>query len=606
MYNYQQFHSSQPQYQQQGHVNNPHPTQQFPPLPVPQHPQQPQVPMPLMMVAHQAPDPPPVPVDHYDNPVVMYNPPVADHFQPVPYYNYNQFVPYYRHDEMYQPMMVPVPVASRPPSHMQARSESEGGRPSHMMGNFKPVQTKRNLRPRINKLNHESAKRRKARDSHAVGEVSMEELYVHFQLAMRIDRPGPTQFAQIHVHDDLEAQLLDLFVHSILRLIDIFLPHEVFKRIIPELALHDETGMLRDSIFCLSSLMLHRRLPQTCDAGVPIKYYHQAIRSIRYYLSIPGIEQNDNGIIPRCLLSTILLCIYELFFVAIDSTYVKGASGILSSVLSTSKSSTLKNLPFYQTCFWAMYLCDLVLSLKYDLPSMYADQVWINLDPEYFEIYTRPSHVDLDEIDDSDEPPKQKYDRLVSDTVLSKQDTIWWLYKSLMNYSTINQFKNHVDVISQHDHEQNRPYTEWLELKAKVDEFEAYMPLHLKPTIYKPSLGSRVYPIIFFKDEATAIVALNFKLTKISLYEALLQKTNQNNYLVQQQIAKYPANYPRKVAKDIIGIMKTYDSNHIIWPINIHTIRQVAKYLSDDQETLRGLEDLVHRVLLVFHLRLDL
>ncbi|ODV69251.1 hypothetical protein HYPBUDRAFT_103488 [Hyphopichia burtonii NRRL Y-1933] len=480
------------------------------------------------------------------------------------------------------------------------------------INHFKPIQTKKNSRPRINKLNKNEQlllkvssdiRRSSIQKNKKIEycEKSLDELFQHFQKVMNIEKPirnGNLEMGidyQLKVKNDLESKLLDLFIHRLSKSIDIFLPDEIFKRIIPELSLYDETGMILDSIFCLSSLIFQRSAPDKIDPSIPVKYYHQSIRSIRYYLSIPGIEDNDKGIFSRCLLSTIILCVYELFFVAVDSTYIKGASSILSTILSKNKNeSILKNSPFHQTCFWAMFFSDLILSLKYDLPSMYSsDKFWKPLDPEYFEKYNRPKMAKLN------------YDKYISDLTLNKEDTIWWLYKSLLNYSSINEFNNQVEVITKQDFENNTPFKEWLKLKSKLDEFESYMPLNLKPTIYKPSSNTRVFPIIFFKDEMTAVLVLNYKLSKIALYEALILKPNQNDDLVKNQIANYPPDYRQKIAKDIIGILMTYDSNINVWSVNVHTLRQLAKYVGKDPETHKGWQNLVERVIRLIHLRFE-
>lgn len=489
------------------------------------------------------------------------------------------------------------------------------------LNNYKPIQTKKNSRPRINKLNKPSAvasKRPKAalaRNNSVFREMSLDQMYHHFAAVLKISRPPSFDIANsgplywLKVLDPLEFQLLGYFVHSLSKSIDVFVSQDIFLKIVPEIALCDDTNMILNSIFCLSSLMLQRRSPHLVDTSIPIKYYHQSIRSIGYYLSTPGIEEDENGTISRCLLSTILLCIYELLFEAIDSTYVKGATGILSSILYKNRGgqSLLKESPLHETCFWAIIICDLVHSLKYDLSSMYSsEKFWKALDPEYFKQYDRPSHIDHDGIEEEEDistkADEEKNDQYGSDMMLSHESTMWWFHKSVLFYSTINELNNQVEVISKQDYEQNRPFHDYLELKNKLDEFESFMPLVLKPTIYKPSSKDRIFPIVFFRDEKAAIIALNIKLSKIALYEALLRKTNPNDVLCQQEVAKYPPNYQVKLAEDVIGIMRTYDSSLVIWPVSMHAVRQTVKYFSSDAAALKELENLIHRMVLVCHL----
>lgn len=471
---------------------------------------------------------------------------------------------------------------------------------------FKPTQTKRNARPRINKLNKSDPlllkiNVKKPKISHSMNmmaELSTDELFKHFQDTLKIEKPDGSQRASFYLRmqNELERQLFDLFVNHLSKSIDIFFPQEVFRKIIPELAVYDETNMIVCSIFCLSSLMLQRMNPDKFDLSITIRYYHQTITSIRHYLSIPGIEEKDTGIMPRCLLSTILLCIYELFFVAIDSTYIKGASSILSSILmkNSDKKSLLKDSPFYQTCFWPMLLCDLIFSLKYNSPSMYSiETFWKPLDPEYFDLYGDFSSYGSSKTENDADLVKLTSTRI---------NTTWWIHKSIIDFSSITKFKNEITVLTKEDFESNRPYLEWLELKKNLDTFEKQMPLTIKPTIYKSCSPDRLFPIIYFKDEATAIIGLNYKLAKIMLYEALIQKTSLSEPLPKAEFLKYPKQYPVKLAKDIIGIIKTYDANLSVWTVNAHALRSVAHYLQDDLEASRGLEELVERLMAICHL----
>lgn len=466
--------------------------------------------------------------------------------------------------------------------------------------NFRPTQTKKNARPRINKLNkneqlyqkYNSKKSKFASPSNRMAELSTDDLFKHFLDILKILKTDGSQKASYYLKmkTPLESQLFDLFVNHLADSIDIFLPYTAFRKVIPELALYDDTNMIVYSIYCVSSLMLQQVNPDKFDLSLTIRYYHQAIKAIRYYLSIPGIEDNDKGIIAGCLLSTILLCIYELFFVAIDSTYIKGASSILTSILMKKQrnKSLLKDSPFYQTCFWSMILCDLFLSMKSNSPNMYSiENFWKPLDPEYFELYNEypPCPSPKDDNDD------------IHNLTTVKVDSIWWIHKAIMTFSSIFEFKNEIDVLTKEDFESNRRYFEWLELKNNLDNFEKQMPSTIKPTIYKTCSADRLFPIIYFKDEHTAIVGLNYKLARLALYECLLQKTNLKDALVREELSKYSRTYPAKLTKDIIGIMKTYDANITMWTINIHTIRHIAHYLHDDPEAFKGLEELIENLM---------
>lgn len=474
-------------------------------------------------------------------------------------------------------------------------------------GHYKPTRTKRNIRPRINNLNENesykaaSAKRQKlTNSSNIMAELSTDDVFKHFQDILKIKKPDQSSrpAPYLIVNDELERQLLDLFVNNLSKSIDIFLPQEVFQKIVPELALYDDTNMIADSIYCLSSLIFQRIKPNVIDLTVTLKYYQRTIKSLRYHISMPGIEDNEKGIMTRCLLSTILLCIYELFFVAVDNTYVKGAAGILTSLLMKDQSSKslLKESPFFQTCFWAMVLYDLIISIKYDLPSMYSiEKFWKPLDPNYFQIY--------DQYDKSESGANKQDDLDIGNLATLKVDTMWWIHKSLITFSSIVEFKYQTHVLTKEEFDNNQPLMDWLQLKRSLNDFESQMPLTIKPTIYKPSSNERLFPLIYFKDDATAIVGLNFKLAKIALYESLLQKIDMNDSAGQNELSKYPKNYPKKLAKDVVGILQAYNANLYIWPVNVHTIRLIAHYLFDEPEAFKSLQSLVDRLIVICHLR---
>lgn len=474
---------------------------------------------------------------------------------------------------------------------------------------FKPTKPKKNSRPRINKINDLPKRLKRGKDPQS--EYSLEFLCSHFEDVLKIEKPKDSGLFQLKLKTELECQLFDLFVHLLSNSIDIFLPQNVFKKIVPELALYDETNMITEAIFCLSSLMLQRIYPDKLEPSIPIKYYHRCIKSIRNYLSIPGVESND-GILSRCLLSTILLCIYEMFFVAIDATYVKGASSLLVSIIIKSeKKNLLKNSPFHEICFLGMFMCDLILSLKFNSPTMFSiENFWRPLDPEYFGSYDsndfESNNEDEDNLAVSDEDDFESPEiKNISFSLVSKLSTLWWLHKTFINFSYINDYNNEVDVITKYDFETNKPFQKYLQLKKLIDDYETSFPASLNPIIYKPIDGDRLFPIIFFKDEITAIIGLNFKLSKVALYEALIAKNNTQNPLVIKELNMYPLNYAKKICKDIIGIIKTYDGNVNIWSTNIHTIRQVAKYIYDEPAEFEEFSQLVKKILTMCHLNLQ-
>lgn len=463
--------------------------------------------------------------------------------------------------------------------------------PTANSGTFKPKKTKRNSKPRINKLSGDfKSSWKKQRSPNLIGEVPIDDMTRHVQEVLGIEMAEPYQF-YLKVDNAFESKLLDLFVNNLTKSLDIFLPCDIFRLVVPHLALHDETRMILDSIYCLSSMILHRISPDKVDPSVTINYYHQCIKLIRHHLSIPGVETNDSGIIARCLLSTIILCVYELFLVAEDATYIKGAASIFSSILrknsQAQRPSLLKSSPFYQGLFWAMILSDMVLSLKYDLPTMFPiDTFWRPLDPEYFEWFESTSFTGRQE----------------DDSVICREVEVWWIRKMIFLSCKIHDFLFQPTVLTKEELEGKKCYQKWVELDQNVKEFEASIPVSMKPIIYRPSSLTRRYPTIFFANEISAIINLNFKLCKIALHQSLKVRLA-DELLLSNQLSKYTLDYDNKLAKDIIGILKTYDADILVWPVNVHAIRQAAKYMNDDPEDMQGLGELINKVLAVCHLQ---
>ncbi|EDK35938.2 hypothetical protein PGUG_00036 [Meyerozyma guilliermondii ATCC 6260] len=524
----------------------------------------------------------------------QYLAPPAQQFIPyqypgIPYYPYMQHM-YPRQQSSPRQHSVPVraPMVSQPLGRPHLKQESS---PAPKGGTFKPKNTKRNSKPRIHKLSGDfRAAWKKSRSPHSVGEASIDDMLRHFQDALAIDVPEPF-ILYLKVEDKFEAKLLDLFVNNLTKSLDIFLPCDMFRLVVPHVALLDETRMISDSIYCLASMILNRINPDSVDPSVTINYYHQCIKSIRYHLSMPGVETNESGIIARCLLSTIMLCVYELFLVAEDATYIKGAASIFSSILrknmQAQKPSLLKSSPFYQGLFWAMILSDMVLSLKYDLPTMYPiDTFWRPLDPEYFDWFesaTYPGNSD-------------------DESVMSREEEVWWIRRMIYLSCCVHDFLFQPMVLTKEETESKKCSQKWLQLNQSVNEFEASVPMAMKPIICKPASSSRRYPVIFFGTEGTAIFNLNFKLCKIALHQSL-QTRLADDPVLSSQISNYTPDYTNKLAKDIIGILKTYDSDVSVWPVNVHAIRQAAKYMKDDSDDMRELGDLINKVLAVCHLQ---
>lgn len=246
---------------------------------------------------------------------------------------------------------------------------------------FKPITPKKNSKPRIKKLTNQVDKKVMKKvlkvddNDYKEAEPSMDPYFLHFLNSLKLskDVSAPTSPCFYSVDTELEKKLFDLFIHEMSVSMDMFMMGNFFAEIVPEMALLDESGLILSSMYSLSALMLQRIDPDSIDLSIPINYYHQTIKSIRHHLSLPNSGEENNGTIARCLLSTILLGVYEMFFLATDNTYVKGAVSLLTSIISkTEDPSPLKSSPFLQMCFWAMFVCDLILSLKFNLATMFS------------------------------------------------------------------------------------------------------------------------------------------------------------------------------------------------------------------------------------------
>lgn len=515
-------------------------------------------------------------------------------------------VPVLMYQSNFIPVQHPEAVYSAPNPGMYESGESVasyGNRPGSVENdtkNYKPTHTKKNSRPKINKIVNVPKKHTRKR-RYEIGEHSNDELFAKFLevLGIKSERTDLRKSYRLIIEDPLEQKLFDLFVNQLSVFIDVFLAEKHFQKIIPELALLDETRLILDSIFCFSSLIFQRMSPSDIDPLCPLKYYQKVVNSIRYHLSLPEADIPETGILARCLISTNILCIYELFFIAIDSTYVKGAGSILLSILSkwNKSESLLKDSPFYNTCFWAMFVCDLILSLKLEARTTYSlEKTWRALEPEFFESFeTYP--------EENTEPVEGGVTQLLQSSYLvSRKATTYWLHKIMMLFCDITEYLNACEVTTKEDFEANTKFEKWKSLELKLNDFEMNMPIYLKPLITKPSSPDRLFPLIYFRDEQTAIVALNFKLAKLSLHVALCRNTVvKDTNLVKKAKDGYPEDFREKLCKDLVGIMCTYDSNQKIWPVNIHALRQVSKYLKKDSVEYAELKKLVMRIAKFMH-----
>lgn len=476
----------------------------------------------------------------------------------------------------------PVSVAPIPVSVAQVPAAAPSEQEEDLLTHYKPTKTKRNLRPKINMIVSDRVARKLARLE--VCELSVDEMYTLFRTVLGIDAPRRLLATlECVMADNLERRLFELFVNRLALFIDVFLPLDVFQTIVPELALSDSTGMILGLMFCLSLLIMQRSNPGSIDPLCPLKYYQQTVNSIRSNLSL---HDSADVMLPRCLLSTGLLCIYELFFVAMDSTYIKGAVSIFMTILAKidGRETLLQSSPFYEACFWVVFICDMVLSMKLLMPSMYSlDKMWRVIQPSFFD--------EWDDIDDS----RAKNS---ASGVVTRQTTIWWQHRILLLYGSINELLRLSDVVTREEYESNLRLVQWQLLNARLDDHERAMPVFLKPLVYQPCSDERAFPLIFFKDEYTAVAAIHFRLSRLALIEALHLNMNiADTRALEVERARHPLYLREKLAKDILGILQTYESNDRIWPVNVHAVRQASNGIPEGTKAHEELKNLARRIL---------
>ncbi|EGW34323.1 uncharacterized protein SPAPADRAFT_149038 [Spathaspora passalidarum NRRL Y-27907] len=459
---------------------------------------------------------------------------------------------------------------------------------------FKPPKPKENTRPRINKLTtpQENSTRLFKHPITDIGEYSIDELKQLFLNHLHMIEPtNKLSSFSANLKNEIEYQMFNYFVNNLSSQLDVFFEVKVYSEIVSQMALYDDSGILLQSVFCLSSLMLHRMMPDKIDASLPIKYYHHSIKTIKSYLDM---FNHDMGVCSKCLLATTLLSVYEFYFTSIEDIYTGNAASILASIIqsdnSRNKSSPLLDSVFLATCFWSVFTLGFIQSLKNVRVNIYSvDLFWKALDSEYFTVFDK--YMVLTEASE----PK---------TTLSKTETVWWFRKTILICSQISDFKGEVNVPTQQDVEQNQSFKKWIELKDILVDFENKAPDGLFPVIYHSNSDSGAFPTIFFKDELSTLIGINRALAKLLLFESLLVKTNIQAREVRDELSKFPPGYEKKLAKDLIGIIKCYDSNSTIWPLNLHVLGYVQAYLADEEQAINEMSPLITKLSKVCNLNI--
>lgn len=509
---------------------------------------------------------------------------------------------------------------------------------SAMQSYYKPTRTKRNSRPRINKILDGTTKAASTSNSNistqilksssvgnkridltstslwgVLGEVAIDEIRVSFANAMNIkehyssssDRNVP----KLKLSNPLEYRLFDIFIHMSSKAMDHYLGQNIFQEIVAELALYDETEMLINLIICLCGSILNKGDPGSLGKDVPTGHYQRALQSIRHHLSdssgddTSGLDgtalkeylKRRDGHINRCLVSTIILCLYEFENNKTECTHIKGATSILTSILlrynertdpnsfgesNSSSNSLLSTSYFHSICFWSLFQLDILISIRYGAATMYPYlDYWKRYDRIYFESFERIPYRNLSPVHD----------------YFNRDTANWWMQRAFIDFSLINDFKNLREPMKNDPDVGINLFTSWQKLKKSVDEYESNLPLNLKPTIYQPCSPSRHFPVIYFKDEKTAITTIVYKVSRILLYESLVLKADRSE-LMSQELAKFPPGYIQKVIKDACGIIKTYGTDFTLWPIGTSTVNDIRNYLKAEPECVKEFEHILAQV----------
>lgn len=468
--------------------------------------------------------------------------------------------------------------------------EQVDGNVSGSSNNYKPPQPKNNTRPRIHKLSADRylVKNNVRKPTFKLGEYSTKELKEIFfnHVKITIDDSERSFYFENKIKTDFERQMFEYFCNSLSQSLDVYFDKKIYGEIVSEIAIYEDTDIIVNAIYCLSSLMLHRITPDKVDPSLPIKYYQESVKIMKYHLESETLE---DGIASRCLLAATLLCLYEFFFSSIQGVYADNATNMLASIIGAktrNKASPLLDSLFLGTCFWAIFLMGYIKALKNGHVNAYSVELfWNSLDSEYFKIFDKYLLSRENE---------------VKTEIVTNMETVWWFRKTILNCSKIADFRNEIQVLTKEEFESNQSLTKWVELKNMIINFEERILSALEPIIYKPNKdGSSCFPLVYYKDELSALIGLNRMLAKILLFETLMIKTNIHSQLVQHQLARFPPGYCKRLAMDIVGIIQTYDSNLAIWPLNLHIIKHVGHYVHDDPNAGKQLDTLVERMLTV-------
>lgn len=448
-------------------------------------------------------------------------------------------------------------------------------------------------------------------------------------LAVRQQESSDTEFSQLcylleldccatksngsepFVCDPLDSLLLANFINYTAPWLDVYCRIPIFSKYLSQLALCEESMMMYNSLLSCGALYLHREKPESFDLKFALKYYTSALK----LLSMKILQ--DDRVLPRCLICSILLSHYEDFagelvnkfnhhsgsriilqeILAVDSGHKKRRSSHASDSrqVDLSKLNSLEHNFFLEAAFWVITNNDLQESLKWEIPSRWSLQnsnttvlamnPVMDFDASISEYISTFFDVDFKKVDD----------------FFKDKDELWWLRKSAYNLQLINDFSNQPYVISKQEYIDNLIVQKWIELKKMSDSFGKYLPLSLRNLVKGASKDDQKntsesnFPQIKFKNHEAAIININYHLGCLLLYDSLKNRTGLFSQSEEEVLSavkilkssdKEVLTKKRNLKKlikqhaiSIIGILQSYHNHNIVWSLTLGHFKIALKVL---------------------------
>ncbi|ODV94934.1 hypothetical protein PACTADRAFT_50776 [Pachysolen tannophilus NRRL Y-2460] len=453
-----------------------------------------------------------------------------------------------------------------------------------------------------------------------------------------------------YICDPLDALLLDNFINNISAWLDIYCSVPFFTKLLPHIALFEESGMIMNCMLSCGALYLHRDQPNTYDSAFSMKYYNTALKQMSMELG------EKNRILTRTLISSVLLNLYESFagdFLDINQlNHITGSRIILLEILNNEANSkkvqfrkkknrdsnsfllsekyvkkidlnkvySLENTEFLESLFWIITINDLTDSLKWELPNRWSLQ-----NPNTTILTLAPPSTLHDQLFNSkiSEYLSRYFDvdfKSSDGSFCAEKDDLWWLRKSAFDLEMINDFLNQNFCLTQDDFVSQKMVKKWIELKKIVDSFGKAIPQSLRKigynkysdNKYEAENGEKLnsnFPMVLFKDETSALININYHLSCLLLYESLITRTelyidgrNTSSsiaYLFSERdfkflsVSKNIHKLMKFHSKQIVAILLSYYKNLTVWALSLGHFKYAVRYLTRDPKYFKELDSLI-------------